>query len=286
MPLSETMPAFIRGPQALFKFGLCTAALAVLYYPILRGLVDDWINLPDDSLGFLAPLISAHLIWKQSAKLERLPLSPGNMGILLVILGLFLLILGNLAAEHFTARISLIFVLAGMTWYLLGLPHLRPVFLAIAYLVFMIPLPSILFDNITFPLQLLASKLAVGSLQLLGIPVLREGNVIHLAGNSLEVAEACSGLKSLSSLLALGIIFAYFSQRLFWKRALLVLACVPIAVIVNALRVSVTGALTHYHGMAAASGFFHSFTGYVLFMAAFSMMVLVGLVLSRVKRTT
>ena len=286
MPFPKTTPAFIRDPQALLRFGLCTAALAVLYYPVLRGLVYDWINLPDDSLGFLAPLLSAYLIWKQSAKLERLPLSPGNMGILLVILGLFLLILGNLAAEHFTSRISLMVVLAGMTWYLLGLQHLRLLSFAIAYLVFMIPLPSILLDNITFPLQFFASQVAAKSLQLLDIPVLREGNVIHLASSTLEVAEACSGLRSLVSLVALGTIIAYVSQKLFWKRVTLVLACVPIAVVVNALRVSMTGILAHYYGMAAADSFFHNFSGYVMFMAAIVMMVLVGMVLSRVKRTT
>jgi exosortase len=285
MNLIKSIPFLIRDPQALFRFGLCTAALAVLYYPVLRGLVHDWIDLPDDSLAFLIPLVSAYLIWQQSAKLESLPRSPGNSGILLVILGLFLLILGNLAAEHFTSRISLLVVLSGLTWYLVGLQHLRLISFAIAYLVFMIPLPSILLDKITFPLQLFASKVAAESLQLVGIPVLREGNIIHLASNSLEVAEACSGLRSLISLLALGIIFAYFSQKFFWKRALLVLACVPIAVIVNALRVSVTGALAHYYGMVAADGFFHGFSGFVVFIAAFVMMGFVGMVLSQIGKT-
>jgi len=269
----------------VLKLGLCTAALAVLYYPILRGLVHDWIDLPDDSFGFLAPLVSAYLIWKRSANLERLPLSPGNMGILLVILGLFLLILGNLAAEHFTSRISLLVVLAGLIWYLLGLQHLRVISFAVAYLVFMIPFPSILLDTITFPLQLFTSTVAANSLQLLGIPVLREGNIIHLASNSLEVADACSGLRSIISLLALGIIFAYFSQKFFWKRALLVLACVPIAVIVNALRVSVTGTLAHRCGMDAADGFFHGFSGFLVFGASFALMVFVGLFLSQIGKT-
>jgi exosortase len=286
MPFPKTTPALIRDPQALLRFGLCTAALAVLYYPVLRGLVHDWINLTEDSLAFLAPLVSFYLIWQQLEKLERLPLAPGNGGILLLVFGLLLLLVGNLAAEHFTTRVSLLVVLAGLTWYLLGLQHLRLISFAIAYLVFMIPLPSILLDNITFPLQLFASKVAADSLLLLDIPVLREGNIIHLASNSLEVAEACSGLRSLISLLALGIIFAYLSQKLFWKRVLLVIACIPIAVIVNAMRVSVTGLLAHYYGMDAADGFFHSFSGYLIFIAAFVMMVSVGMILSRVKRRT
>jgi exosortase len=242
------------------------------------------ISSPDDSLGYLAPLVSGYLIWKQSAKLERLPLSPGNRGILLVIFGLFLLILGNLGAEHFTSRISLIVVLAGIIWYLLGLQHLRLISFGIAYLLFMIPLPSILLDKITFPLQFYASKIAANFLQLLNIPVLREGNIIHLSSHSLEVADACSGLRSLLSLLALGVIFAYFGQKFFWKRALVVLACIPIAVFLNALRVGVTGALAHYYGMAAAEGFFHSFSGYVMFIAAFVMMVMVGLFLNQIGR--
>ena len=272
-------------PQAFLQIGLCTSALAVLYYPALRGLAHDWINLTDSSPGFFVPLVSAYLIWKQFDQLCRLPRSPSNSGILLVIFGLILLLLGNQAAEHFTTRISFLIVLSGLTCYLMGWHHLRLMAFAIAYMAFMVPLPSFLLGNFTFPLQLVASKVAAESLQLLGIPVLREGNLIHLANNTLEVAEACSGLRSLISLLALGTIFAYFSQKLFWKRATLVLSCFPIAVIVNALRVSMTGVLAHYDSLTAAESFFHGFSGYVLFIAAFAMMVLVGLILSRVKRT-
>jgi exosortase len=231
----------------------------------------------------LAPLVSAYLVWQHSTQLERLPKKPENKGISLVILGLFLLVLGNLAAEQFTARISLLITLAGLILYLLGWQHLRLLTFPIAYLVFMFPFPSILLDQITFPLQLIASKAATESLQMLGIPVLREGNIIHLAGTSLEVAEACSGVRSLISLIALGTIFAYFNQRMVWKRVSLVFACIPITVIVNAMRISVTGALAHYFGMGAAEGFFHDFSGYVIFVFAFVMMVLVGKIFSVIR---
>ena len=148
----------------------------------------------------------------------------------------------------------------------------------------MIPIPSILMDRITFPMQLFASRVAASALYFIDIPVLREGNVMLLANTSLEVAEACSGIRSLISLLALSVVFAYISQKITWKRVLLVLSTFPIAIIANAARVSGTGVLAHYYGDSVAQGFFHGFSGWILFVVAFVCLFGVGALLSRVKK--
>ena len=149
----------------------------------------------------------------------------------------------------------------------------------------MIPIPSILMAQVTFPMQLFASKVASRSLDLVGIPVLREGNVILLANTSLEIAEACSGIRSLISLLALSVVFAYISQRVTWKRVLLVLSTFPIAIIANAARVSGTGVLAHYYGDSVAQGFFHGFSGWILFVVAFVCLFLLGALLAKRKKS-
>ncbi len=281
--MSTSIPIFLKEPKALAKIGTCVVCLAILYYSVFQKLVFDWIHLPDFSHGFLIPIVSLFLIWQRSDELQNLPISPNNFGILVVLFGLFFLIIGNLASEYFTQRFSFLFVISGIILFLLSWQHLKLLSFPIAYLIFMIPIPSILFDKITFPMQLFASRVATFSLQMLDIPVLREGNVIHLAHTSLSVAEACSGIRSLISLLALGFVFAYFTQKIFWKRAVLVIACFPIAIIVNALRVSATGILAQYYGISVAEGFFHGFSGFILFIAAFALMFAVGLALSKIR---
>lgn len=258
----------------------CSIALLVLYYPVLVLLVQDWINLPDFTHGFLIPIISVYLVWKKREALSA-PSHPNNWGLLLLLFGLGLFFLGRFAAEYFTQRLSLIFVIAGIVLFLLGRAHLKTVAFPLALLLLMIPLPSILLQTITAPMQLFASRCAAASLEILGIPVLREGNVIHLANTSLEVAEACSGIRSLISLLTLGVLFAYFTKHQLWKKVVLVLACLPITILVNAFRVSLTGMLAHSFGPGAASGFFHEFSGYVLFMLAIALFYCVSFLLGK-----
>ena len=282
--MSNSIPFFIKDSRILWKIGICIISLLILYYSIFQKLIYDWIHLPDFSHGFLIPIISLYLIWQRRDEIQTLSISPNNFGIVVILSGLFLLIIGNLASEYFTQRFSFLVVIAGIIFFLLGGLYLKLLWFPIAFLIFMIPIPSILLDKITFPMQLFASRVATFSLRLLDIPVLREGNVIHLSHTSLAVAEACSGIRSLISLLALGVVFAYFSQKVFWKRAVLVIACFPIAIIVNALRVSATGILAQYYGIKVAEGFFHGFSGFILFIAAFALMFAVGLVLSKIKQ--
>ncbi len=278
--MTETLPRRTIPTAAVLQALACTLCLGLLYYQVFVSLVDDWIKMPDFSHGFLIPFVSLYFAWERRDKLFSTPLSPSHWGLLILLFGIALLLLGRLATEFFTMRFSFMVVLSGVIVSLLGWRHLRILAFPLGFLIFMIPIPSILLQKITFPMQFFASACAGLSLQLAGIPVLREGNVIHLARTSLEVAEACSGIRSLISLLALGTVFAYFTKTIFWQRLVLVLACFPIAIVVNALRVSVTGILAHAYGPSVAEGFFHGFSGYVLFLVAMALLFLVGTGLS------
>jgi exosortase A len=280
--MPNAIPLYLKDPKSLAKIGGCALCLAILYFGVFSSLVADWISLPDFSHGFLIPFVSLYLLWQRADELEKIQPAPSNLGLPVVIFGLFLLVVGNLASESFTMRVSFLIVLAGIILFLLGRQYLKALAFPICYLIFMIPIPSILLQKITFPMQLFASRVATFSLQMLDIPVLREGNVIQLAQTTLEVAEACSGIRSLISLLALGVIFAYFTQRTLWKQVVLVIACFPIAILVNALRVSATGILAHYYGIEMAQGFFHEFSGFLLFAAAFALMFAVGYALGKI----
>lgn len=265
----------------IFWLGIIAAPLVYLYASVIKWLVYDWIHLPDFSHGFLIPFVSLYLVYERRKEWPTVSSAGNWSGLLLIVLGMGLLLLGNLATEYFIMRISLLVVVGGIILFLLGKSFFRILLFPLFYLLFMIPIPSIFLDRITFPLQLFASKVASGSLDLIGIPVLREGNIIQLANTTLEVAEACSGIRSLISLLALSVAFAYFSQKTILKRIILVLSTIPIAVIANAARVSGTGILAHFYGDSVAQGFFHSFSGWLLFVVAFACLLGVNVLLAK-----
>ena len=266
------------------KLAIIIACLAILYTDVAKYLVSDWIHLPDFSHGFLIPIVSLYFVYERRKTLSVLSPSSNWAGLGLIIFGILLLLLGNLATEYFTMRFSMLVVFGGAILFLLGKDFFKNLLFPIVFLIFMIPIPSILMDRITFPMQLFASKVAASTLYLIGIPVLREGNVMLLANTSLEVAEACSGIRSLISLLALSIVFAYLSQKETWKRILLVLSTFPIAIIANAARVSGTGILAHHYGDKVAQGFFHGFSGWILFVVAFVCLFILGALLSRMNK--
>ncbi len=275
-PLNET---WVIGGTVLL------AGLVIfLYQEVLWGLGSDWNNNPDYSHGFLVPFLSVFFIWERWNDLsEELPI-PSIWGIGLLSLGLFSLVVGLIGAELYVQRMSLIVVISGLVLLILGWKYLWLLSLPIAFLIFMIPLPAIIVNTIAFPLQLFAAQTATFCLFSLGIPVLREGNLIMLASTTLEVAEACSGLRSLLSLLALGTVYGYFSQNVLWKRWMLVGLSIPIAIIANAARVSGTGILAHYFGDEAAEGFYHTFEGWLVFVVAFILLFVCGIVLGKIGR--
>ena len=260
---------------AVVSFGL-------LYGPVLIRLVDDWLNDDNYSHGLLVIPLAAYFAWERRERLAATPERPARLGLLVIAGSLGLLAAGLLGAELFLTRVSLVAVLAGATLFLRGWAALRVVWFPLAFLLLMIPIPAILFNQIAFPLQLIASQVGQAGLQLAGIPVLREGNVIVLAHTTLEVAEACSGIRSLISLLTLGIIYGYFIDPRGSVRTLIALSTVPIAVITNGARVAGTGIAAHYYGAGAAEGFFHTFSGWLVFVVAFVLLLALGRVLLRI----
>ena len=258
--------------------------LVALYWQILWALGMDWYNDPDYSHGFLVPFLSAYFIWERWKDLSQSSVQPTGWGIGLLGIGLLILMIGFIGAELYTQRFSLLVVLSGLVLLIFGWNHLWLLSLPIGFLIFMIPLPAIVVNSVAFPLQLFAAKSATFCLFSLGIPVLREGNLITLVGTTLEVAEACSGLRSLLSLLALGAVYGYFSQHQIWKRWALIVLSIPIAILANAFRVSGTGVLAHYWGIEAAEGFYHTFEGWIVFVVAFLLLLGCGMMLSLVGR--
>lgn len=245
-----------------------------LYTPTLTHLVGQWWHDPNFSHGFFVPLFSGFVIWQERSKLARLTLFSSWWGLLLLGFGLCVLVLGQMGAELFLSRLSLLIVLAGLTVFILGWSFFRAILFPWAFLLLMIPIPVIILNQITFPLQLLASRIASTILPWLGVPVLREGNIIVLPAMSLEVADACSGIRSLMSLAALAVIYGYLMERRIAVRILLAVASLPIAVAANSLRVVITGLLVQYWDPDKAQGFFHEFQGWLMFVASLLMLYL------------
>lgn len=260
----------------------CLACAGLLYYRVGAGLLRDWLNDDNYSHGLLIVPLAAYFVRERWTRLTSATRHPSALGLLVVGGSLALLVAGTLGAELFLTRISIIGVVAGAVLFLLGRQHLRILTFPIAFLLLMVPLPAIIFNQIAFPLQLFASRFGAGVMELAQVPVLREGNVIVLAHTTLEVAEACSGIRSLISLLTLGIVFGYFTDSRLWVRVVIALATIPIAILANGARVAGTGVLAHYYGPEAADGFFHTFSGWLVFVAAFVMMFLTAQLLRRV----
>jgi len=285
------MPSFVTPqiePRVLLLGAIPVVGLMVLYHGVVYHLGLDWYRDPDYSHGFLVPFLSMYFLWERWGNLKKSAIRPSPWGVGLLGFGLCMLMVGVIGAELYTQRVSFIVVLAGLVLLLFGWEYLWMVSFPIAFLIFMVPLPTIVVNSIAFPLQLFAAKTATFCLFSLGIPALREGNLIALAGMTLEVNEACSGLRSLLALLALGTVYGYISQKDLWKRWMLVLLSIPIAIIANAVRVSGTGILAYVWGVEVAQGFYHLFEGWVVFVVAFILLFGCGSLLSRVghKRPT
>lgn len=249
--------------------------LAVVYFRIAGKLVFDWYDIPDYSHGFLVPLFSVYIMWENREVIRSTPIRQSWAGLPLVLLGLCTVILGVYGADLFLSRTSFLILLAGLIWTLLGRAMLRTLMFPLLTLMLAIPFPEIVFNKITFPLQLLATQLASGILSMVGVPVLYEGNVIQLPVMKLEVAEACSGIRSLMSLFTLAIFYGYFLERGIWRRVILALASVPIAVAANAARIVGTGLCVQYWDPDKALGFFHEFSGWVMFVISLILLYLV-----------
>jgi len=261
---------------------ILAAVLFLAYLPALIDLVYDWYSDSNYSHGFLVPLVSLWLLWKKRAVLAEIPRSKNTLGLIIVVIGMILFIVGNGASEYFTVRFSLVMTLFGLVLYIFGSPMIKKTWFEILFLVFMIPIPYVIYFSATFPMQLLASKVTVKMLSLIGMTVIRQGNIIHLPGEVLEVAEACSGLRSLISLLALGAIYAYMTQRGLTGKIILFLSTIPIAVAGNVFRVFVTALVAYTSDIEVTAEPLHTIMGLSVFVIAFILLFIFGAILKKV----
>lgn len=302
----------------LWKPIAIAAALAFVYWTMLAKLGHDWWTDENYSHGLLIPLIIGYILWTERSRLSRAVERPSLLwGGICVAFALLALWAGTAGAELYIQRVSLVLMLAGIAIYFWGFRLLKLLLVPFGLLLLAIPVPAIIFNKIAFPLQLFASQVAVWAMRLFNIPVLRQGNVIELMPlnahetKKLEVVEACSGIRSLMTLLTLAVVFAYFTHPKrddkgdghsngdsngdnseggllsalkhypFWRSLILVASAVPIAILTNSLRVSGTGILAHYYGTQVADGFFHTFSGWVVYIVAFLLLFAVGWALDK-----
>lgn len=292
-----SVPAY----KYLWRVLAICAALAFAYATVLGKLGRDWWTDQNYSHGLLIPFVIGYILWTSRRRFKQTEVRPslfwGGGSVLLAILALWA---GTAGAELYTQRLSLVLMLGGIVVYFWGFRVLRLTLVPLLLLVLALPIPIIVFNKIAFPLQIFASRCAVWSMRLFEIPVLRQGNVIELLPRGsfetkkLEVVEACSGIRSLMTLVTLAVVFAYVTYpqqggpdsgsrrgqwlQSFgaWRSAILMISAVPIAVLTNALRVSGTGVLAHYYGTGVADGFFHSFSGWAIYIAAALLMFAVA----------
>ena len=276
------------------------AALAFVYFTMLVKLANDWWHDENYSHGLLIPFVIAFMLWQERGRLSEAKRETWTwLGAGGIALSLFMLWAGTAGAELFVQRLSLVLMLVSVVVYFFGARIMQLLAIPLFLFLLSIPIPQIIFNRVAFPLQLFASRCAVSAMWFLNIPVLRQGNVIEMMPRGasepkrLAVVEACSGIRSLMTLITLAVIYAYFTKPkaggsgkgddnkkfgmrvraalasvAFWRSLTLIVSAVPIAILTNAVRVSGTGVLAHYYGTRVADGFFHSFSGWVVYIAA------------------
>jgi exosortase len=273
MDITPELHAISR--RLLNRYTALAILVVWLYFPILLHLVGQWLDDPNYSYGFLVPVFSIWVLWRQRSLFATLKPRPSVWGFLILILALSALLVGIFGAELFLSRVSLLLVIAGLVVLFAGWQFFRAVLFPWALLLLMIPIPAVVLTQITFPLQILASGIAAIALQLLGVPVLCEGNIINLPAMPLEVAEACSGIRSLLSLLTLSLMYGFLTDTRVHVRVVLALASIPIAMAANISRIVINGLLAQYWETSKAQGFFHEFSGGLIFLISLTLLIAV-----------
>ncbi len=260
-----------------------SALLAICYAPVLYKLAYQWATDEDMGHGFFVPVIAGYIAWQKRDKIASLLPEPSWWGLALMIWAGVQLYVGTLGAELFTARTSFIISIVGAVLFLGGKRYLRIFSFPLFLLLFMVPIPAVIYNQLTFPLQMRASEIAEASITFLQIPIIRTGNVLELATQTLNVVDACSGIRSLLTLTFLSLVYGYFSEKRTWVRVVLFFSTIPIAIIANAGRVTVTGVVAQFKP-ELAEGLFHEATGWVIFMVAFAILAVVHQLLVRVAK--
>jgi len=251
----------------LLQAGILAALSTWLYAPVASRLVIECWRNPNYTYGLVVPVFSLFVVWQDRAKLAKLSLKPTWSGLVMLLFAALALVIGTVSSEFFLTRISFLLLICGIVVFFAGWEHLFAVSFPLGFLILMAPSATI-FHHITLPLQLIASNTGALLLKLAGIPVIREGNILLVPRARLQVAEACSGIQSLSSLLTLAIIYGYAVERKIRIRILLAAAAVPIAIAANGLRIALAAIALQHLGLETTQGFFHVFSGWVVFMAS------------------
>ena len=261
---------------ATVKLLLVCGLVGLLYGDVVWGVVQEWGADPDYSHGFLVVLLAGYVAWIQREPFLAEPAAPDRRGVALTAFGCSVYLAGILGAEFFLTRVSSLMLMTGLAWTFWGFRRVRHFGFPLLLLVTVIPLPAILYHQVALPLQILASGVSTSILQVFGVPVFQEGNVIHLADVQLGIEEACSGLRSVSSLTVLALIIGYLDGYRRGTRLLLFAMAFPVAIFTNLCRVAGTAVLAEYYDATMAIGFYHSFTGWLVFVVGFGMLYIVG----------
>lgn len=272
--MNETSPVVWKSPAAAWVFVIVVSVLlGVTFYAGLKEMVYIWDVREEYSYGYMIPFITAFFIWQRKNDLERIQFNGSWAGVVVILVGLALFFLGSLSTITTIIQYALFIVIMGAALSIMGREGIRPIFVPLLFLIFMIPLPGFFLNNLSSQLQLISSLIGVGVIRLFDISVYLEGNVIDLGSYKLQVVEACSGLRYLFPLMSLSFICAYLYKAAFWKRAVIFLSSIPITVLMNSFRIGVIGVLVEYWGPAQAEGFLHDFEGWIVFMACFAIIL-------------
>lgn len=272
--LAESRPAQKTSPFAWTTIAWVSLLLGVCYAPVLLALVRQWFNDADMGHAFAVPIFAAYIAWKKRDQIAGLAPVPNWWGLAVMLWAGLQLYLGTLGAELFLTRTSLVISIIGAVLLLGGTRYLKIFKFPLFLLFFMIPIPAVIYTEITFPLQLFASRVAENTIDLLQIPVYREGNVLILPQQTLNVVEACSGIRSLLTLTFLSLIYGYFCENRTWVRTVLFFSTIPIAILANSGRVTFTGVVSQFNP-DLAEGWFHEAQGWVIFMIGLAILVAV-----------
>ncbi len=253
----------------------------IAFYPVYPSLVDTWLNHSNNSHGILVPLIAGFFIWQKRGQLQATPLNPSLWGGLFLLCSLLLYGLFYIGSVAVACRLMIILSLVGLIIFNYGTNILKIIRFPIFFLIFMIPIPVAIYTMVAFPLQLFATDVAAAAINLMSIPVYKEGNMLYFVQTSLEVAEACSGLRSMTAFLMLGSLFAYLMDKGKWRRFILVASGIPLAIFANIVRVTGTGILAHFYGARIARGFLHEFSGLAVFAFGFVLLFILYSLLDR-----
>ena len=269
-----------------YKFLLLLILWLVAFIPVYPLMVWTWLNHSDNSHGTLVPLVSLYFIWQKKEKLRSIRVSNSNFGAIILLISVVLYLLSYAGGVAVVSRAMIVSSLIGLVIFALGKEFFSLLAFPLLYLFFMVPVPDSILGLVAFPLQLFATKVSTFVIHLFSIPAYREGNMLYFAQTQLEVAEACSGIRSIMSFGMLSLIFAYMMDKIWWKRIVLVLSTIPLALFANIIRVTGTGILAHFYGSRVALGFLHEFSGFAVF--AFGFVLLLGefVLLNKVRVTS